>query len=560
MYLGIGKTLYNSSASFLSKDKSLIEIQLMERLLRKKACGLWPERALENLVRNYDLEISEIVENRDVILPSLKEKMMEERFPFYEYLKKKGLDKFCTNLNDKVEFISHHLAHAWSAVLMSPFEDCCIVVLDGAGTSVSDFPYGSEELTVNPAGTHEDLELCTVYRFKNGNLKFVKKYWQKFIESEKHDKQSFSTGVGIFYEKIAEFIFNSNQASGKVMGLASFGTPLPVENGYYDFLENLDWEKKAFKENSKDSWETSPNMNFYQDLAATAQYEYEKFLKSVLNDLKPDSENLVMVGGCALNCTANMKIYDWTEFREVYIPPFPGDGGIGLGCASYKYHQQNKWTPFEKDNQNGYFGPKTSTPGDSNVEKVFKDYELKKSNNIAVDCAKELFENKIVAWFQGRSESGPRALGNRSILARPDFPNLKDYLNSKIKFRESFRPYGCSVPLEDSRNYFNHSDSFETPYMSFAVEVNKDKREFLKEVLHVDNTSRMQTVRPGQNDIYYRLLKEYGKLSGNPVLLNTSLNIMGEPIVETLDDLEKFFQQSKVDILVAGNFIIKKKL
>jgi carbamoyltransferase len=559
-YLGLGKTLYNSSAAVISKKflGKEIEIQLMERLKRKKACGLWPEKAILNLRDQYGEIDQKIAENRDVIHPRVKEQMMDERFPFEVYAKKNNLEKFSTLLNPDIEFITHHMAHAWAAVLMSPFDEAVIIVIDGAGTDIKDFPYGHEELTIDPAVTIDDLEMCTIYSFQKGRLEFKRKYWQRFKESEKFQKKSFSIGVGIFYEKISEFIFNSNQAAGKVMGLAPFGKPMDVED-YWSFLERLDWDNCSWKGGSKKEWESSPHMSLYQDLAATAQKEYEKFFKEVCLEVEGISSNLILTGGCTLNCSANMKIFDWTSFEEVYVTPFPGDSSISLGCASYLFHKENSWKKFPKTEQHGYFGPTTSIPDDERVKTVFKDYELKQSSRIEKDTAELLKENNVIAWFQGRSESGPRALGNRSILARVDYPNLKEYLNEKIKFRESFRPYGCSVIYESASKYFDFNEKFETPYMSFAVPVKEDKRTFLKEVSHIDGSSRMQTVRKGQNKRYHRLLMEFGKLTGDEILLNTSLNIMGEPIVESLEDLESFFSQSEVDYVVAGNFIISKK-
>ncbi|TNF24545.1 MAG: hypothetical protein EP319_18260 [Deltaproteobacteria bacterium] len=559
-YLGLGKTLYNSSAAVISKKflSREIEIQLMERLTREKACGLWPEKAILNLRDRFGNIEQNIVENRDVIHPKVKEQMMDERFPFEVYAKNKNLEKYSTLLNPEIEFIPHHQAHAWAAALMSPFEEAVVIVFDGAGTNIKDFPYGHDELTVSPAVTMNDLEMCTIYSFKKGKLEFKRKYWQRFRESEKHSKKSFSTGVGIFYENIAEFIFNSNQAAGKVMGLAPFGKPLPVED-YWSFLEKLNWEDQAWKGGSKKDWENSPNMKLYQDLAATAQFEFEKFFRAVIHDVEGHSQNLILTGGCALNCTSNMKVYEWSSFKDIYVTPFPGDSSISLGCASYKYHQDNSWKVFNKKDQHGYFGPVQSVPTEENVRTVFSNYHLEKSDQVEKDTAKLLYENNVIAWFQGRSESGPRALGNRSILARVDFPDLKNYLNENIKFRESFRPYGCSVTFETAGKYFEFPENFETPYMSFAVPVKNQMLDFLKEVSHVDGTSRMQTVRRGQNKRYHCLLTEFGRLSGDEILLNTSLNIMGEPIVESLNDLESFYRQSKVDYVIAGDFIISKK-
>ena len=216
--------------------------------------------------------------------------------------------------------------------------------------------------------------------------------------------------------------------------------------------------------------------------------------------------------------------------------------------------------PMKFENQHAYFGPVESIPKKEEIEKVFSDsnYEIKHHNNIAEVAANLLNDEKIIAWFQGRSESGPRALGNRSILVRPDRKGIKDFLNANIKFRESFRPYGCSVLFEEAHRYFEVNQNFNNPYMSYAIKVRSNFKELLKDVSHVDGTSRMQTVRPGQNQLFYNLLKEFGKLSGLYCLLNTSLNVMDEPILETVEDAKRFLDNSEVDYLIIDQFCIKR--
>jgi carbamoyltransferase len=244
------------------------------------------------------------------------------------------------------------------------------------------------------------------------------------------------------------------------------------------------------------------------------------------------------------------------------VPAFPGDECIGFGVASFlKYvvgNESYQILPFE--NQHAYFGPLSSVPKRSEIEKTFSsaEYLIQYSENIESETAKKLADGKIIAWFQGRSESGPRALGNRSILVRPDRSEIKNYLNANIKFREAFRPYGCSVLWEKSHEYFDIEQGFNNPYMSYAIKVREAYKDILKDVSHVDGTSRMQTVRTGQNEKFHKLILEFGKITNLYCLLNTSLNVMDEPILETVEDAKKFIDQSDVDFLVIDNFMIKR--
>ncbi|MBC7537173.1 MAG: hypothetical protein H7281_00005, partial [Bacteriovorax sp.] len=306
-------------------------------------------------------------------------------------------------------------------------------------------------------------------------------------------------------------------------------------------------------------WEESIHFNGYCNLAATVQQELEKDYHSLLISMKqkfPAYENIILTGGCALNCTNNAKILDSKMFNKIYVLPFPGDESISLGLASQMYYQDNFqiWEPLSFEKQVAYLGPISSMP---NEEKLVSILETKKikfifSEDIISNAIDDLITGKIIGWFQGRSESGPRALGNRSILARPDRNGLKDYLNTNIKFRENFRPYGCSVTHEKASEYFEIDSGFDNPYMSYALRVRSQFKELLNEVSHTDGTSRMQTVRESQNPLFYELISRFGKSSNLYCLLNTSLNIMGEPIVETMEDAVNFFEKTNVDSMYIG--------
>ncbi|QDK40064.1 hypothetical protein DOM21_01040 [Bacteriovorax stolpii] len=544
-YLGLGKTKYSSSVCLIDQDQS-VEMLLTERLNRKKNSGAWPELPLKSLNERLDRLNLIIAENRDVHHPMQIEDIKNGIFPFYDYLKKENLDFFTSRFNPHIAFISHHFCHASAALAISPFEKAVIIVMDGAGTEVD----------------AEEYEECSV--FLQDGVKLTPSFKQtiRFSKSHKHSEHSFGNRIGSAYEKASEFIFNSPNSSGKVMGLASFGKALPLKD-YYDFMENLPWDL-SFKKKSKQDWENTDH-TLFKNIAATVQQaledDYARIIAKV-KELHPEYENLILTGGCALNCTNNAKILYQNLFRRIFVPPFPGDECIGFGLAhalKFKEHPES-WQPLLFENQSAYFGAQSSVPTDHEIEKHFSsnEFKLEKHQNITTAAAQLLYEGQTIAWFQGRSESGPRALGNRSILSRPDIPGLKDRLNSDVKFRESFRPYGCSALYEKAHLYFDVEEGFNNPYMSYAIKVRPEFKTTLKEVSHIDETSRMQTVRAGQNDRFYKLINEFGQKSGLYCLLNTSLNVMDEPILETVADARRFMEKTPIEYLIIGDFVIRK--
>lgn len=540
-FLGIGKNLYHSGACKVLYENNLrdVELILTERLTRKKSDGTWPYLALENLKIN---DITGIGDNRDVITPSFYEDVLNKEFPFYAFLEKKGLSQLLHQNNDSITTVGHHLAHAYSCVGMSPFDEAIIVIMDGAG---SEFHDGHEEYTA--------------YHFKSGVLECIDYSRQQFRKGS-IDRKRFTNGAGLFYENMAEFIFNSNHATGKVMGLSVFSEPVAIDKPY-EFLNSMPWDI-SFDKSGKTEWENSENLELFKSYAATAQWFYENTLFKRVERLKekfPDIDNLIIAGGCALNCIANWKLRERGLFSNIYVPSMPDDRGTSFGIATYLSLKNGiNWKRVPYKEQSTFWGKKDSSPKEVDILNTFKDFKITKPDNIYSYTADKIAEDKVLAWFQGRSEIGSRALGNRSIIAKVNRPNLKNYLNENIKFRESFRPYACSIIQEKVSTYFSVEDSFQAPYMSFAVPVKEKYLKEFKEVCHIDNTSRLQTVMEEQNKRYYELIKHVGEKTGIYGILNTSLNIMGEPIIETIFDLKKFFENSVVDGIIVGDFYIEK--
>lgn len=559
--IGLGKTKYNSSVCIMESDQPFneTEIFLTERMNKKKNSGLWPTQALRQIKAEYlgkDKSLL-IAENRDVHTPFEIEEIQDKLFPFYESVQANNLQSFCRRFNPNIHFLNHHSAHAHAALAMSPFEKSLILVLDGAGTEMINGQKNSDN-------KNKLYEECTLYLQDGSTLIELEKRYVSFFPSKKWNGNTFGNQVGALYEKISEFVFNSPNASGKVMGLAPFFLDKPDQiDDILKFQEELNWDL-SFKGKSKKEWELSEQKDLFVKLSAIVQMHLEKNYLEMINNIKmkyPHIENLILTGGCALNCTNNAKIYYSNLFNKIYVPPFPGDESIGFGLVSYlklSYLKKN-WDPWRYEYQAGYFGPKSSIPKDEIIEQIFntEDFLIVKENNIIERTAKELASGKIIAWFQGRSESGPRALGNRSILASPLKKDLKEFLNSNIKFRENFRPYGCSVLFEKAAQYFKVDSEFNNPYMSFAIKVKDEYKGLLKEVTHVDGTSRMQTVRVGQNEKFYNLIKKFGELTNIYCLLNTSLNVMDQPILEDVYDAKEFLIKTPVDALVINDYYIK---
>ncbi|MEK6577888.1 MAG: carbamoyltransferase N-terminal domain-containing protein, partial [Bdellovibrionota bacterium] len=387
-YLGIGKTLYQSSACLINKDEvTETELLLTERLSRKKASGAWPETALEQIASKLPGSEMIIAESSDVFSPKEKEQRLEDKVPFLDRLKHKGLSRYSTLLNPQIQFVPHHLCHATAAIALSPFTKCVVVVMDGAGTKKSDFPQLHSErdtpTQINGISSQLDpncprvYEECSVYLFDEGTLRCVLKRWSEFKKGRIQPRQYWNSGIGISYEKCAEYIFNCNRSAGKVMGLAPFGKSKPVKDRIA-YLDQLDWNQ-AFNGHGKSAWENSGRFLRFADIAASIQSEFEidqEGLFSAIREAFPDYSYLIFTGGCALNCTGNGKMMKRSLFDRIYIPPFPGDESIGFGAAHHLYFndQPSAWRPVPHENQRPYFGPISSIPNDPLIESIFSSF------------------------------------------------------------------------------------------------------------------------------------------------------------------------------------------
>lgn len=439
--------------------------------------------------------------------------------------------------------VSHHLSHIAGSFLVSPFERAALLSLDGSG------------------------EWSTTWMGETDGRSFT-----CFSES------FFPHSLGSFYEAATEFCgFTPNYDEGKTMGLAPFGDPerfsrqmgelvrvdaegrLTVDQSYFSYGN---WSARrigpryvaAFGEPRRSP---EPFEDHHHDVAAAAQRVLEDRVLEMCRILERRSkaEYLVIGGGVALNSVMNGRILRECRFKDIYVMPAAGDNGTSIGAAYYVYNQI-----LGKPDRHWHNDPYTGL-GYSNdeIERILKECKLPytRSAHVERETAQLLRDGEIVAWFQGRSEIGPRALGNRSILCDPTLPQMKDKINAEVKHREAYRPFAPSAITEVRREFFEIE--VEAPFMLNVCMVRPEKVPVLPAITHVDGTARLQTVRAEVNPRYHALISEFGKLSGVPVVLNTSFNIMGEPMVEHPLQAIRCFYSTGLDVLVIGDFIVRKR-
>lgn len=472
----------------------------------------------------------------------------------------------------KLFTISHHLAHAYSAAGTCPFNQCVVMVIDGAGS-----PYGQckdidqgeiypENLT-NLAKQKFWCEKDSFYFFDGRQLLPVFKDFSEFDTPGPgfFYHQTTKHSIGGFYSSISRYVFRDMDDVGKLMGLAPYGRTGRWSLSPFEFREGRifvgnKWQQ-LFDRPCKDDDDFKHNFQYYADVARWAQDNVELAVSFCFEDRlsRFPHDNVCFSGGVALNAVANARLLETRKIKNLYLEPAAGDNGIALGCAYYGWMVLLNKTKVTH-NGNTCFGRHYTT---SEIFQAAKNNELPgqayaTEAELLKDVAQLLANSKTVAWFQDGAEFGPRALGHRSILAHPSTSGLKDHINKNIKFREDFRPFAPAVLPEYAQEYFESGR--ESPYM---ILVDRTKKEYVSQLLnvtHVDGTARVQTVDRRWNPRFANLLEEFRLCSGLPVLLNTSLNKKGMPIVETPEEAFALFSETALDVLVIGNVIFKKDL
>jgi len=568
--LGISCFYHDSSAALLKNGK-IIAAAAEERFTRKKHDISFPINAINYCLKSQNVSINDVKYISFYEKPLLKfERILSQHLEMFP----KSYGSFISSLpfwinkklriikivkkklkyKDDVLFIEHHLAHAASSFLASPFEESAILTVDGVG-EWSTTTYG--------LGKGEDIHLMKEIKFPHS--------------------------LGLFYSTITAYLgFRVNNSEYKVMGLSAYGQRNKEKNVYYNKLKKaIDFKKDGSYRLNMDYFvyhygQKMPSKKLcrlldgpirkrnsiinqrHKDIAAALQIITEEVIIKMLKYLYGITgfDNIVLSGGVALNSVLNGKIIKKTPFKNFWIQPAAGDDGASVGAALYAYHSILR----KKRNYhlvNAFLGPEYST---NQIRSFLDDNKIKYTDflnkeELIKTTAKFIFQNYIISWFQGRMEWGPRALGSRSILANPLNPEMKNILNSKVKRRENFRPFAPAICQDDVSEYFECDNPVPEPtkYMLAVYPVKKKWRNKIPSVVHVDGSSRLQVVDKKQNSLYYHLIKEFGKLSGIPILINTSFNVQEEPIVCSPMDAYKCMMGTKIDYLIIDKFLIKRK-
>lgn len=590
--LGIS-AFYHDSAAAIIVNGEIIAAAQEERFTRKKHDASYPKNAINYVLKEASLKLNEVDQIVFYEKPFLKfERLLETYIGFSpsgfksfsmsmplwlseKLFQKKmlfdALKEQDNNFNDikKINFSEHHLSHAASAFFSSPYEEAIILTLDGVG----------------------EWATTTVSLGKSNKINILK---------EIH----FPHSLGLLYSAFTYFLgFKVNSGEYKVMGLAPYGEPrfrdiileklidvkedgsFRLNMDYFNYATGLTMTNNKFAKlfNMKRREPENELSQIHMDIAASIQAVTEKIVLKITRFLFKEFKipNLCMAGGVALNCVANGKILKDGLFKNIWIQPASGDAGGALGAAQAFYYQEldNKREILKTDSMKGsYLGPQFT---DDEVENELKNcganYKKINLDQIIKDTAKALSEEKAVGWFQGRMEFGPRSLGNRSIIADSRSEKMQKNLNLKVKFRESFRPFAPAVLYEKVSEWFEINS--ESPYMLLVADVKKSKqlqmtneqknlfgidklnvkRSNIPSVTHVDYSARIQTVHHETNPTFYKLIEEFERITKYPVLVNTSFNVRGEPIVCSATDAFNCFMGTDLDVLVCNNFILYKE-
>jgi carbamoyltransferase len=589
--LGIS-AFYHDSAAAIIVDGEIIAAAQEERFTRKKHDESYPTNAINYVLKEANLKLNEVDHVVFYEKPFLKfERLLETYVGFSpsgfksfsmsmplwlseKLFQKKmlfdALKKQDNNFNDikKINFSEHHLSHAASAFFSSPYEEAIILTLDGVG----------------------EWATTTISLGKNNKIDILK---------EIH----FPHSLGLLYSAFTYFLgFKVNSGEYKVMGLAPYGEPkfkdiilgklidvkedgsFRLNMDYFNYATGLTMTNNKFaKLFNMERREPEDNLlQIHMDMASSIQAATEEVVLRITRFLSKEFklENLCMAGGVALNCVANGKILKEGLFKNIWIQPASGDAGGALGAAQAFYYQEldNKRKILKPDAMNGsYLGPQfTDDQVEDELKSTGANYKKLTLDQVIKDTAKALSEEKAVGWFQGRMEFGPRSLGNRSIIADPRSEKMQKNLNLKVKYRESFRPFAPAVLFEKVSEWFEINS--ESPYMLLVADVKKSKqlqmteeqknlfgidklnikRSNIPSVTHVDYSARIQTVHKETNSIFYKLIEEFEGITKYPVLVNTSFNVRGEPIVCSATDAFNCFMGTDLDVLVCNNFILYK--
>lgn len=541
LILGVNRGNHDASAC-LVQDGTLLHFINAERVTRKRHEGIRVWEAVK-----YCLDAAGVSPDHVDLVVQNAHNMDLDRFD--ALIATQGVSSPASEFIRRfrcVRTISHHLAHAYSGIALAPFGSCALMVVDGIGQHLD--------------GNRAEAE--TYYHYTGGALRTLHARYGT-LSPDGLGFHSFDSLGGV-YSMVSSYLFGHWNYCGKVMGLAPYGGRAPghspiISGEAPDFSIDLGFRSRFSKLGSKAAENWKVDVEESQNLASVVQEEVERALVAAAHWLyeQTQSKNLIIAGGVALNCVANQAILDKTPFERIFVPPPAGDEGIAIGCAFYGWLEiAGKERRFALSHP--YYGQRYKS---GHIEELL-DREAfvvgRKPALLEAEAARAIGEGSVVGWFQGASAMGPRALGDRSILADARDAKMRDRLNFEVKHREPFRPYGASVLEERAEEFFENQAS--CPYMTFAVRARPEQRHKIPAVVHVDGTCRIQSVRREDHPRFHRLLSEFHKLTGVPLLINTSLNGSSEPIVETPEEAVRLFLNMKLDALVLEDYWLENRL
>ncbi|SDN48317.1 carbamoyltransferase [Fictibacillus solisalsi] len=529
--LGLGGSIHDYSACLTSGSEIVHYIE-EERLLKIKHALNIGRKTVMNKAAEYCLMESNLKESDlDMIVTTdIVEPAYYSRFSHHD-----------------MQIINHHLSHAASSFYPSPFRDAAILVVDGRGSSIEE----------------DTKETISFYYGEGNQIQELKK------SKGKEHQELITNSLGCFYEEVTKAIGFEFLQDGKTMGLAPYGTDKYV-NKFHDFFgrdeQGMFLQTASQLQSLRDFIieEIGTSLDPDQckaDFAFAVQHHTEEYLIHACQFLYQltKSKNLCLSGGVALNSVANNKIAQHTPFENIYIFPAAGDAGTAVGCALYGYYalHDNPRIVTESGMCTPYLGKEYSKESIKKaIDQHAEELIIHHPPNLTEYVSDLLADGKIVGWFQGRSEAGPRSLGNRSILADPRRKDMKDTINKRIKHREPFRPFAPAILEEHAHSYFSLQSP--SPYMLFVSKISPSKRNQIPAVTHVDGTGRVQTVSKTMNPLLHSLLECFYNKTGVPVLLNTSFNDNGQPIIESPMDAVVTFLKLDLDYLVVGEYVLAK--
>ncbi|MFP4057777.1 MAG: carbamoyltransferase [Candidatus Brocadiia bacterium] len=556
--LGIS-CFYHDSAAALLRDGEVAFAAAEERYTREKHCIAFPHRAIQAALAHEGISMGEVdaiafyekpVKKFDRLLVS-SVATFPRGFPifrrfiplwFKQKLRTPAIFRKELGFRGEVYYVEHHLSHAGSCFLLSPFEEAAILTVDGTGEWTT---------TATGLGRGTEVRLDEEIRFPHS--------------------------LGLLYSAITLHLgFRVNNGEGKVMGLASYGRPslrdafeklvtvrpdgsFWLDMDYFGYLHKPTMTNRRLAQLLGPPRQPGEELTQrHKDIAATLQDVLEEALVRIARHVhgKTGLQRLCVAGGVGLNCVANGRVLRDTPFEEVFVQPAAGDDGTSAGCAAYLYHAL-MGHPRAAPLRTAYLGDEFSNAAVRRfLDQQGAAYRRCEREELLEEVAGQVAAGRIVGWFQGRMEFGPRALGNRSILATPADPGMKDTLNARVKHREPFRPYAPSVLLERAGDYFAVDAA--SPFMLLVADVHPGRRREVPAITHVDGTARLQTVARDENPLYYDLIERFRRRTGLPLVLNTSFNVRGEPIVRSPADAYACFRHTGLDTLVLGDCVVTK--